>query len=131
MAKKKSNYVVYHGQPIHFRDVAKKNGVAVSTIYRRRRAGWSDERIVETPQYCGREPKEKEIVTETVEVLFREPIGNVFESMQPKLNQVYVAVRTAEVGSGDRPFYIITLDSGKRLIVYPEEFTKIGGEQRG
>ena len=64
----------------------------------------------------------------TLEVVFRKRVP-VFQHMQPSLGKVYIAepgVNNTSLRGGCKQHFLITLESGNKLIVYPDEFEVIG-----
>ena len=107
-------------------ELATISGINAEVIRRRLNSGWSVEKAISTPvkQMPARIEKEEE----RFNVIFTEPVPEVFQELQPKLNKVYVATlhSTSHRKCSNRDFYTITLESGKSLIVYPGEFTILG-----
>ena len=121
MAKKK--LYEYQGEMYTLQDFSEMYGVPVRTIAHRLYSGWKLEKAI-MPQ---KRPKkgETELPQEfangnIVKAIFPEPLSSVFAHLQPKRNKEYV-VEARECYRA-APCYLITLESGTRLIVYPDEF---------
>ena len=116
----------YKGKNYTATELSVISGLAADAIRRRINSGWSVEKAINTPL---KKPAQKVVKTEIrCKVMFLEPIPGVFESMQPKLNKVYIAKQceTTRKSKNNRDFCIITLENGKKLIVYPDEFINLG-----
>lgn len=118
----------YNGAPHTVSELAALSGLPQRVIYQRLREGWSIEKIVETP-YGESDDKEWERWrNKTLNICFVEPVPVVRPDMQPTLGKVYVA----SPGVGNRKikcskdFFIIALENGKPLVVYPNEFEILG-----
>lgn len=111
-------------------ELVKISGLPKSALASRLRNGWDVEPAITTPL------SKKTIGTASpqlfaqgnVDVKFLTPVPGVFQEMQPKLNQIYAATPycTSSQKLKAKLYYIITLDNGKPLIVYPGEFEIIG-----
>lgn len=106
------------------------SGLPKSTLATRLRNGWDVATAMNTPVktklICASAPEQ--YAKGTVEIMFFETIPGVFQEMQPTLNKVYTA-KPYCAGSDKlkaKLYYIITLDNGKPLIVYPGEFEWAG-----
>lgn len=101
---------------------AMSNNLSAETIRTRIKDGWDIDLVLSIPSgEVDVDPKWK---GKTLEIMFTEPVPTVFAKMQPLLNKTYIArpstrIRTYEKA---RSYYIITLENGKPLIVYPNEF---------
>lgn len=113
--------VEYHGKMCTLNELSMIHGVPVSSINNRLRYGWDIETAISKPvKRAPVAPLPVEFQNENiVEVVFRERIG-VFNHMQPRLNKRYIL--TAHTSAHMNPVYTITLENGKILIVYPEEY---------
>ena len=121
MAKKK---LEYKGELLTLQELSELSGLPAVTIYNRVRKGWSVETAVETPKFITKQPSsgvpEEFENGNIVQAIFTKPLPNVYQHMQPKLFKEYVVEARSCMRAA--PSYFITLDSGKPLIVYPEEF---------
>ena len=119
----------YNGKNYDISGICQISGKTEAIVRKRLKSGWSIEEIVETPiaetavaiEECWRGKK--------LNVVFLQPILNVFAYMQPTLGKPYVALpslhSTGHCG-GCRQYFIVTLENGKPLIVYPREFEIVG-----
>lgn len=121
--------VNYRGQRYTMAKLALHTGVPYDTLRTRLNAGWSAEDAVSHPMPKKEETsipaelKGKELI-----VSFAETLPSVYAQMQPLMGKQYVArpCISSHPTSKIRLSYIITLENGKPLIVYPDEFTIIG-----
>ena len=113
--------VAYKGEMLTLSELSALHGVPASTINNRLTRGWDIEEAITVPGRKGTiaplPPEFKD--GNIVEVVFRRPLG-VFAHMQPRLNKRYVVTAHASIHAN--PVFTITLENGKRLIVYPEEY---------
>lgn len=100
-----------------------------STLSKRLRDGWDVDTAIHTPvqlhKVCPAAPK---LYSQgSIDVVFTEYIPGVFREMQPVLNKVYAAEPHCASSHKHKAklYYIITLDNGKPLIVYPGEFKQV------
>lgn len=110
----------YQGKKITMAEISRMTGIGEKAVRNRIKNGWDIEKIIKTPARKTTRKQEPEFV----EVIFRKPVPGVIKSMQPILNQPYVAQRGVQY---DDPrllfhqFYIVKLENGMPLIVYPKE----------
>ena len=114
--------VEYNGIFYTLQELSEMHGIPMTTINNRLRNGWPVEKAVSEPRP---EKKQKKTPPEfengnVVEVIFTEPIGSVFERMQPILGKKYVLTAYPTVQA--EPIFSIRLENGLPLIVYPGEF---------
>lgn len=121
---------LYRGKNYTVAELSKLRGLSMSVIHNRLKSGWSVEKAVETP-YDGSSPMaiEERWRGKKLRIVFHRPISEVFQHMQPTLGKEYAAIpcihATGKSG-GCKMNYVITLENGKPLIVYPGEFEIIG-----
>ena len=118
----------YRGTEYSMAGLVELSGLSEGILYRRiRKEGWSVETAVETPRVHRCQHLEPRWKGKPLIVMFNEPVLSVFSWMQPILHKEYLAKPfdgTLPAGSA-KAYYIITLDSGKPLIVYPNEFVVV------
>lgn len=114
----------YQGEEVTVAQLSRMSGVPAATIHNRLNYGWSVEAAISTSHKQGdsvRMPLLPEFEDgNIVEVVFRQPVG-VYSHMRPKLNKRYIATAHTSLHNAS-PTYTITLENGKLLIVYPDEF---------
>lgn len=121
----------YNGGTYTIPELARLSGIPYSTIYARLQDGFSIEEAVSPGlKRCdARGPVvDKKWDGKTLEVVFHKRVP-VFQHMQPSLEKVYIAepgVNNASPRRRCRQHFLITLESGNKLIVYPNEFEVIG-----
>lgn len=119
----------FRGEMCSIGIIARKAGVSVRYLKSQLENGIMPEEAValalEERQRCTIDPKWK---GKALEVVFREPLSSVKKDMQPRLNTKYIATpgRPTTGTTSVRPNYLIRLENGKPLIVYPGEFEVIG-----
>lgn len=118
--------VEYKGKMCTLIELSKIHGVPVTAINNRLSRGWDIERAISEP---AQQKKLTKLPPEfadgnIVEAIFMHPIPQVFAHMQPRLNKRYTV--TAHTSTVQMTIvYTITLENGKQLIVYPNEFTVV------
>ena len=100
-------------------------GISMNTVLTRLQDGWDAEAALKPQKPEGElDPKwhNKDLV-----VSFAKTLGGVFPEMQPQLNKPYVAYYNRQTYSkhSAKHFFVIHLENGKKLIVYPHEFNII------
>lgn len=128
MKKGKGKYF-YQGHYYTGEKLAQLSGLSVRCVYDRLRAGWSVEDVLKNGQVGSMAVLEEKWRGKILEVKFHKYIPSVFAKMQPVLGKSYVATPSQRPKKGTshyRSFFCITLDNGKPLIVYPNEFEIIG-----
>ena len=100
-------------------------GISENQVRARLRNGWNveaalapilDENFLD-PKWDG-----KDLI-----VIFRKHIPDVFSRMQPVLNKPYKAQCNIPYHkASSKQFFVITLESGRKLIVYPRDFEILG-----
>lgn len=123
--KRKQYY--YNGSYYTGAALARLGGLSKDVVYERLKNGWPVEYVVETPSEKAVMVEEKWL-GKTLEVKFLKHIPAVFADMQPTLGKVYVAVPGGHVKKytgKHKQHFLITLDNGKPLVVYPDEFEVI------
>lgn len=106
------------------------SGLPKSTLATRLRNGWDVDTAMATPVktklICTTAPEQ--YAKGTVEVMFFETVPGVFQEMQPTLHKTYHATPYCAGSHKQKAklYYIITLENGKPLIVYPGEFEITG-----
>lgn len=114
----------YQGKETTVAELSQMSGVPAAKIHNRLNYGWSVEAAISAPHKQGgsaRMPLLPEFENgNIVEVVFRQPVG-VYSHMRPKLNKRYIATAHTSLHNAS-PTYTITLENGKLLIVYPDEF---------
>jgi len=107
------------------------NNLKADTIRSRIKEGWDIGLAITVPnREVELDPKWR---GKSLMIIFSEPIPSVFASMQPCLNKTYIAQPATPTHTYERskPYYIITLENGKPLIVYPNEFQIIAEAKIG
>lgn len=116
--------IEYQGKETTIAELSQISGVPTVMIHNRLHHGWSVEDAISPPHKQGnivRMPLLSEFENgNIVEAVFRQPIG-VYTHMRPRLNKPYVVTAHTTLRNAS-PTYTITLENGKILIVYPEEF---------
>lgn len=129
LGMKRAKYC-YNGEYYTVADLSRLTGLSISSLYNRLKSGWNVEDAVETPvEECCTQTLEERWRGKTLSILFHEPIPEVFSEMQPMLEKVYIAIPSIHNGGkehGGKQHFVITLDNGKPLIVYPGEFEIVG-----
>ena len=122
----------YQGKKVTVAELSRMSGVPAATIHNRLNYGWSIEAAISAPHKQGgsvRMPLLPEFENgNIVEVVFRQPVG-VYSHMRPKLNKRYIVTAHTSLHNAS-PTYTITLENGKLLIVYPDEFEIVRVMQR-
>lgn len=121
----RAKHYQYKGADYTLTQLAKISPVSGRTIQKRIDAGWSVESAVETPfTITGEELIPQEYRDKVLEIRFSEPIGTVFGSMQPRLDRSYIARPSPPSRNHNktRLYYVMELEPGRPLIVYPGEF---------
>ncbi len=124
----------YRGKEYTVKQLSQKSGIYHTVLYSRLKKGWTIEEAVETPAEMLPTNLEERWQGKELDILFKEPIPNVYPWMQPTIDKIYHAV-PAEVkaqNSGSkraRYYHIIRLENGGPLIVYPNEFEILGIHQ--
>lgn len=119
-------------------EMAELTGLSETGVRNRLKRGWTAKEIVSKPSTRSRAKDQLgDSMVEPIEIMFERHINGVYASMQPKIGKVYEAYPNKEQYEyHQRAFYIIMLDNGKPLIVYPNEFeiaekAKKGGTHSG
>jgi hypothetical protein len=102
------------------------HGVPITAINNRLARGWDIERAITEPAQQKKVEKLPPEFTNgnIVKAIFTHPLSQVFQHMQPRLNKPYIV--TAHASTVQMAVvYSITLENGKPLIVYPNEFEVI------
>lgn len=122
MSVAKPKLIEYHGKLMTLMELSAIHGVHHVTINNRLKNGWDIEEAISVPaEKRMKQPLPKEFASgNIVEIVFRQPLGQVRQDMQPILHKPYVA--TAHPSVHAETCYIINLDIGKPLIVYRNEF---------
>lgn len=114
----------YMGKQYTLQELAKIGNISVSALRTRIKLNWDIEEAVNRPieEKCATvEPqwKGKRLV-----VMFTSPLSSVKQDMQPSMNREYIAIPCqCGVSRGrSKEYFIINLENGKPLIVYPKEF---------
>lgn len=120
----------YRGKNYTVAELSKLSGLSMTVIHNRLKSDWTVEKAVETP-YDGTPPIaiEKRWQGKKLEIIFRRPVSGVFPHMQPTLEKPYAAIpciHSTGKSGGCKQNFIITLENGKPLFVYPGEFEIIG-----
>lgn len=116
----------YNGEQHTLTSLQKLSSVSCRTLSDRLANGWDVEKAVTTPRQnearngCPPEMYENG----NIDIVFEKHIPGVFMEMQPVLDRIYSAEPHRAIGHSmkSKLYYIIKLDGGKPLIVYPEEF---------
>lgn len=113
----------YKGIEYPITTLAKMSGLSLGNLKRRLDRGWSVEDAVDTPPRST-DAEGPTILTQPVLIAFPAAIPGVFDHMQPLHSRVYIAYPHFSEGTKatTKIYYIMTLDNGKPLIVYPGEF---------
>ena len=116
----------YNGVHYTAAELSELSGIKTAIIRQRINSGWTVKKAVTTP--TKKTPPRTAKREEKYRVVFTRPVPEVFKEMQPRLNKVYIAVQHEGHSSKktNRSFYTITLENGKNLIVYPDEFINLG-----
>lgn len=124
------NLYFFRGSYLSARELMQySQGIPLPVLRERLRSGWDAERAIRpyvSPDIIDPKWEGKDLLVE-----FLEPLGNVYPEMQPQLQKPYVAVHSKqpykrrEVAKTKR-FFVIQLENGKSLIVYPSEFHILG-----
>lgn len=116
----------YCGVEYTLTELAKISHLHRDTIRRRLDLGMSLEHALELPAGRNLPKLAKDDIGKQVPVVFTEP-PPVFEEMQPILGKQYMATICGSTRKTAlcSVFYVITLESGKRLITYPGEVNTI------
>lgn len=119
----------YKGEYYGIAELSRMSGKSPSLIRGRLMRGWSIEDAVDMPE-AGTENQVAECWRgKRLCVVFRESLVNVFPAMQPVLGVTYTAnpgQKSEKRKSGYKEYFVIMLENGKPLIVYPGEFEIIG-----
>ena len=100
--------------------------ISPNTVYHRLKDGWDPERAI-LPDLAdtviSKEWEDKDLL-----VSFPHPLGGIIPSMQPICNKPYIAYHNRPSASKQslKHFFIIYLENGKPLIVYPHDFQILG-----
>jgi len=79
--------VEYNGEFYGYKDIGEKLGITSEGVYRRVKAGWTKEQIMETPR--GRPPAEDTSKRDKREEKHREYMVETFGDVGRMMNQVY------------------------------------------
>lgn len=113
---------LYKGRKYTAHELAQISGLPIEQIRKRIAKGWTVEATVEiqieTPTTIT-----KEMIGKQFHVKFHTPVPSVLPNMQPILDKDYIATAYGvhSTKPNSKAYFIITLENGKRLIVYPEE----------
>lgn len=125
MKKKRMRTVEYDGQKYTVSDLAQKFNINKRVIYGRLYAGLTGEDLVR-PSVRRSPCVAPGWAKKTLVVQFPASLSRVTGPMQPRLGVDYIATPGHDVTSlSARQFYIVTLENGWPLVVYPNEFTII------
>lgn len=120
----------YNGTYHSVSSLERLSGISRTTLTDRLQSGWPVELAIMTPPQKNQvNDLPPEMYKEgNIDIVFTEPIPGVFKEMQPTLNKVYAAEPhcPGHKQLKSKLYYIITLDNGKPLIVYPNEFKWLG-----
>ena len=125
----KAKYYEYQGEMRSLRELSNMSGLSIATIRGRLNKNWSVEMAVETPNELNSSCNvPEEFRGKLLKIKFLNFIGAVKKDMQPQLNVIYIATPSSfnPRAMGVRPYFTITLENKKPLIVYPEEFEIVG-----
>lgn len=119
-----------YGTSFNADELASLSGLPPSVIAARLRDGWDVDAAVTTPvkQNLICQDAAKMYACGTANIRFTEHISGVFQEMQPTLNKIYIAEPYCAGNNKQKAkiYFIITLENGKKLIVYPGEFEWLG-----
>lgn len=120
-------YHEYKGRMCSVAEISRMSGVPLHMLYDRLAEGWSVKEAIETPRGSRDPAVDPQFAGKILKVSFSRYIPSVFRSMQPELNTPYIAYPSTRRNrqKNVRPFYVVNLDVGNPLIVYPGEFTII------
>lgn len=129
MRTKELKTVEYQGKLVTLNELSAMHGVPVTCINNRLRNGWDIEVAIREPVSPTKQLKplpEMFADGKVVEVVFTSHIPGVFSHMQPRLMKKYRLIALQSMCKD--PIFTITLENGKPLIVYPEEFEIVYAE---
>ena len=116
----------YNGEEHTLTSLVKLSGLSREALKKRLNSGWDVNTAVETPVRVtmAKEYPREMYANGDITICFTEAISHVFAHMQPKLNTPYKATPHQPCGKNlkGKLYYIIHLENGKPLIVYPTEF---------
>lgn len=117
---------LYNGEQHTLTSLQKLSSVSRRTLSDRLANGWDVEKAVNTPRQneAHKTCPPEMYANGNIDIIFEKHIPGVFMEMQPVLDKVYSAEphRTFSSSKKSKLYYIIKLEDGKPLIVYPEEF---------
>lgn len=125
----KAKIYMYQGKAYNIHQLAEETGISEGILSSRISDYVPADTVIPQIQ---KEQQQKEalknMVGKPLVIVFRRALSSVFPDKQPKLNTQYVAMPQRKIPKvlNCRMFYIVTLDDGSPLIVYPEEFEIIG-----
>lgn len=114
----------YNGKSCCLSELVRISGLSRDMILGRIREGWSVEDAVDTPKNAIPPSMAASVLAPVADVFFTAPVPGVFAHMQPTLHKKYRAEMhfVSKKQEVSKRYYIIQLDNGKPLIVYPNEF---------
>jgi len=117
----------YRGVMYTVAQLSKISGVSEGIMRKRLRTGWCVEDAVEIRYEPRYKVVDESLRGKTLLVYFAMPLASVVSEMQPILHKPYIAVprNNQERSHRNKDYYVIQLDNGKPLIVYPHEFEVI------
>lgn len=130
----KKNLYCYKGEKYDLSELSRLGGKSPALIYRRLRHGWSVEDAVDVPAQEEDSAIPKCWKGKSLRVVFREAVKGVYPVMQPRRGAVYIARPGGSCGGkacGTRLYFVVMLENGKPLIVYPGEFEILGVAVKG
>lgn len=120
---------LYEGKYYGVSELSEMTGLTTSAIYKRLKNGWDFGGILTEAVDDATNTVEEQWQGKALRIVFRNPIPEVFDGMQPVIGRIYNAFpnpNSTGHSGGCRQHFLIKLDNGKPLIVYPGEFEIIG-----
>ena len=114
----------YMDKQYTLQELSEIGNISISALRTRIKLGWDIEEAVTKPleeKYATVDPQWR---GKPLIVMFTSPLSSVKQNMQPRMNKEYIArPNQSRVSSGrSREYFIINLENGLPLIVYPKEF---------
>lgn len=114
---------IYNGAEYTLGELSRMTNLHRDTIRRRLELGLTIEEALELPAGAQLPHLSKDDIGKKVPIVFRHLVP-VYDFMQPKIGKKYMATICGSTKKSTlcKIFYVIELESGKKLVTYPGEF---------